>query len=106
MKSVRVFLFILSLMLFINLSMGCLEDNIEEKKYREIEVGFKIDTNITYMDYLTGKYDIFILAYSENPDGTLDTCSFFIPTDSANEFIDNLKKEEKVEYVNYADVHG
>ena len=87
--------------------MGCLNQHDgEDNKYRIIEVVFKSDTNVTYKHYISQKYNISIISSSIRSDGSLSTCEYNVPSDTANEIIEWLKSEEKVEYVVFADVHG
>ena len=92
--------------------MGCIEDRENNKdKIRTVHVSFKENTNISYAHYLEEKYNITMIdgagaSITQEPNEPLISCLFQVEGNVVYNIIDDLKNEQKVESVDFADIKG
>lgn len=81
-------------------------DYIKTYNYRIIIVSFIPNTNVSAISYIENKYDIIPGGVSRKSDGSLSECDYIINEQKATKLIENIEKEEIVNYVDYRDVIG
>ncbi len=103
---------ILLFLLLLTIAMsGCLENDDEPQTVTHTGIGvyFKANTTISYVNNLSEKYNISLsMTSGHNESGVryITYCEYSVPEDRAEEVMEALRQEEKVEYVGFADISG
>jgi len=79
-------------------------NNHNELEYTRIYVEFKENTNDSYADYLSEKYNI---TRSGSSGGQyVNWCNYLVLEKRIGEVMNNIRNEERVTLVDYGDING